>query len=90
MTVKARYKDAPEDEWFEVVLTDDRRMYDKVTGQEITRTDLLFKPLDGEDADIIDMEKEWEDYRHERLCDFLEEQAYLLAKQVLSYDRDKE
>ena len=27
MLVKARYKDAPENEWFDVILTDDQRMY---------------------------------------------------------------
>ena len=29
MLVKARYKDAPEDEWFEVLLTEDHRMLKK-------------------------------------------------------------
>jgi hypothetical protein len=43
MLVKARYKDAPEDEWFDVLLTEDQKMFDKKTGLEITRTDLQFK-----------------------------------------------
>ena len=78
MLVKARYKDAPEDEWFDVILTDDQKMYDKATGQEITRTDLQFKADD--DSEIIDMEKEWEEYRLEKLRDDMHEQAYYLAK----------
>lgn len=80
MLVKARYKDAPEDEWFDVLLTDDQRMYDKKTGQEITRTDLQFKADD--DAEIIDMEKEWEKYKQEKLRDTLHVMARNLAKQV--------
>ena len=88
MLVKARYKDAPEDEWFEVLLTDDQRMYDKATGQEITRTDLQFKADD--DSEIIDMEEEWEEYRMEKLREVLHDQARYLAKQVMSYyDKDK-
>lgn len=83
MLVKARYKDAPEDEWFEVLLTDDQRMYDKATGQEITRTDLLFKADDN--SEIIDMEEEWEEYRREKLREVLHKQARYLAKQVASY-----
>ncbi len=86
MLVKARYKDAPEDEWFEVLLTDDQRMYDKATGQEITRTDLQFKADD--DSEIIDMETEWEEYRHEKIREALHEQARYLAKQV-NYYREK-
>ena len=86
MLVKARYKDAPEDEWFEVLLTDDQRMYDKATGQEITRTDLQFKADD--DSEIIDMETEWEEYRHEKIRETLHEQARYLAKQV-NYYREK-
>lgn len=91
MLVKARYKDAPEDEWFDVLLTDDQRMYDKKTGQEITRTDLQFKADD--DAEIIDMEEEWESYRREKLREVLHQQARYLAKQAMSYyekDKDKE
>ena len=89
MLVKARYKDAPEDEWFDVLLTDDQRMYDKKTGQEITRTDLQFKADD--DAEIIDMEEEWENYRKEKLREVLHQQARYLAKQAMSYyKKDKE
>lgn len=91
MLVKARYKDAPEDEWFDVLLTDDQRMYDKKTGQEITRTDLQFKADD--DAEIIDMEEEWENYRREKLREVLHMQARYLAKQAMSYykkDKDEE
>lgn len=91
MLVKARYKDAPEDEWFDVLLTDDQRMYDKKTGREITRTDLQFKADD--DAEIIDMEEEWENYRREKLREVLHQQARYLAKQAMSYykkDKDKE
>lgn len=84
MLVKARYKDAPEDEWFEVLLTEDHRMLKKENGEEITRTDLLFKPLDGED-DIVDMEKEWEEYRRETLRDALHQQAAYLARQYEAY-----
>ena len=86
MLVKARYKDAPEDEWFEVLLTDDQRMYDKATGQEITRTDLQFKADDN--SEIIDMETEWEEYRHEKIREALHEQARYLAKRV-NYYREK-
>ena len=89
MLVKARYKDAPEDEWFEVLLTDDQRMYDKATGQEITRTDLQFNADD--DSEIIDMEEEWEEYRREKLREVLHKQARYLAKQVASYyEKDPE
>ncbi len=91
MLVKARYKDGPEDEWFEVLLTDGQRMYDKKTGQEITRTDLQFKADD--DAEIIDMEEEWESYRRDKLREALHQQARYLAKQVMSYyekNKDKE
>lgn len=89
MLVKARYKDAPEDEWFEVLLTDDQRMYDKATGKEITRTDLQFKADD--DSEIIDMEEEWEEYRREKLREVLHKQARYLAKQVASYyEKDPE
>lgn len=90
MLVKARYKDAPEDEWFEVLLTDDQRMYDKATGKEITRTDLQFK-ADDDSEEIIDMEKEWEEYRLERLRKDLHEQALYLAKQAATYyEKDPE
>ena len=88
MLVKARYKNAPEDEWFDVLLTDDQRMYDKKTGQEITRTDLQFKADDDSD-EIIDMEDEWEEYRMEKARDALHDQARRLAKQALSYLDDK-
>ena len=86
MLVKARYKDAPEDEWFEVLLTDDQRMYDKKTGKEITRTDLQFKADDNAE-EIIDMEDEWEEYRREELRKFLHEQATYLAWQCRQYDK---
>lgn len=82
MLVKARFKDAPEDEWFEVLLTEDQRMYDKATGQEITRTDLQFK-ADDDAEEIIDMEKEWEEYRREKLREVLHWQARYLAKQTI-------
>lgn len=81
MLVKARYKDAPEDEWFDVILTDDQRMYDKATGKEITRTDLQFKADD--DSEIIDMEEEWDEYRREKLREVLHRQARYLARQAL-------
>ena len=80
MLVKARYKDAPENEWFDVLLTDDQRMYEKATGKEILRTDLQFKADDG--AEIIDMEEEWEEYKREKLRDPLHVMARRLAKQV--------
>lgn len=86
MLVKARYKDAPEDEWFEVLLTDDQRMFDKKTGKEITRTDLQFKADD--DGEIIDMEKEWEEYRMGKLRESLHDLALILAKQVRSYSKE--
>lgn len=80
MLVKARYKDSPENEWFDVLLTDDQRMYEKDTGKEILRTDLQFKADD--DAEIIDMEEEWEEYKREKLRDILHVMARNLAKQV--------
>lgn len=83
MLVKARYKDAPEDEWFDVILTDDQKMYDKATGKEITRTDLQFK-ADENAPDIIDMEAEWDEYRREKLREVLHRQARYLAKQVIA------
>lgn len=89
MLVKARYKDGPENEWFDVILTDDQRMYDKVTGQEITRTDLQFK-ADENAEDIIDMETEWEEYRAEKVRDILHESARFLANQVKSYYKNQE
>lgn len=85
MLVKARFKDGPEDEWFDVLLTNDHRMFRKDNRQEITRTDLLFK-ADEDDEEVIDMEKEWEDYRTEKLRDWLHDQALYLAKQVRYYD----
>lgn len=85
MLVKARYKDAPEDEWFDVLLTDDQRMYDKKTGQEITRTDLQFKADDDSD-EIIDMETEWEEYRSEKVRNILHESARRLIRQLAYYD----
>ena len=84
MLVKARYKDGPEDSWFDVLLTDDQRMYDKATGQEITRTDLQFK-ADDDAEEIIDMEEEWEEYRTEKLRKDLHRQAVYLARQAASY-----
>jgi hypothetical protein len=89
MLVKARYKDAPEDEWFEVVLTDDQRMYEKATGKEITRTDLLFK-ADDEADEIIDMDKEWEDYRRDKIQEIFHRNARFLARQYFSYFKDAE
>ena len=89
MLVKARYKDAPEDEWFEVVLTDDQRMYEKATGKEITRTDLLFKAHDDAD-EIIDMDKEWEDYRRDKIQEIFHRNARFLARQYFSYFNDTE
>lgn len=89
MLVLARYKDAPEDEWFEVLLTDDQRMYDKATGKEITRTDLQFK-ADKDADEIIDMEEEWEEYRREKLREDLHRQALYLARQARKYYDKKE
>ena len=89
MLVLARYKDAPEDEWFEVLLTDDQRMYDKKTGKEITRTDLQFK-ADKDADEIIDMEEEWEEYRTEKLREDLHQQALYLARQARKYYEKKE
>ena len=86
MLVKARYKDAPENEWFDVVLTDDQRMYEKTTGKEITRTDLLFK-ADDDAEEIIDMDKEWEEYRMDKLREALHQQASYLAWQVHQYEK---
>lgn len=83
LVVKARYKDAPEGEWFDVLLSDSKRMYDKKTGKEITRTDLQFKADD--DAEIIDMEEEWDKYRLEKLRDALKDQASILAEQHRKY-----
>lgn len=87
MLVKARYKDAPEDEWFDVILTDDQRMYEKTTGKEILRTDLQFKSDDNSE-DIIDMEDEWEDYRREKVKDILHECARFLIRQQKAYDKE--
>ena len=89
MLVKARYKDAPEDEWFEVLLTDDQRMYEKATGKEILRTDLQFK-ADDNSEEIIDMEKEWEDYRHDKIQEIFHRNARYLARQYFSYLEDDE
>ena len=89
MLVRARYKDAPENEWFDVLLSDDQRMYEKATGKEITRTDLLFKANDDAD-EIIDMDAEWEEYKHEKLLDTLHMQASYLARQVLRYAKGEE
>ena len=86
MLVKARFKDAPEDEWFEVLLTGDHRMYRKDNRQEITRTDLLFKTEDSDD--LIDMEQEWEEYKLEKLRDDLHKQARYLSKTF--YEQFKE
>lgn len=89
MLVKARYKDAPEDEWFDVILTDDQRMYEKATGKEITRTDLQFK-ADKDADEVIDMEEEWEEYRTEMLRKDLRRQATYLARQALGYNKEEE
>ena len=89
MLVKARYKDSPENEWFDVVLTDDQRMYEKATGKEITRTDLLFK-ADNDADEIIDMDKEWEEYRRENLREVLHQQARYLTKQTVEGWKRKE
>ncbi len=89
MLVKARYKDGTGNEWFKVLHTANQRMYDKATGQEITRTDLQFKADD--DSEIIDMEEEWEEYRREKLREVLHKHARYLAKQVASYyEKDPE
>ena len=90
MLVKGRYKDSPENEWFDVLLTDDQRMYKKDTGEEIKRTDMIFKADDDSD-ELIDMEEEWENYRRDKLREALHVQARYLAKQVMSYyEKDKE
>ena len=78
MLVLARYKDAPEDSWFEVLLTDNQKVLEKVTRKEITRTDLLFK-ADKDSEEVIDMEAEWEDYKLEKFRDLLHDQALYLA-----------
>lgn len=89
MLVKGRYKDSPENEWFDVLLTDDQRMYKKDTGEEIKRTDMIFKADDDSD-ELIDMEDEWENYRRDKLKEALHQQARYLAKQVMSYyEKDK-
>ena len=85
MLVKARYKDAPEDEWFEVLLTDDQRMYEKATGKEILRTDLQFK-ADDDSEEIIDMEDEWEDYKRDKVQELLHQNARYLIRQLKHYD----
>jgi len=87
MLVKARYKDAPEDDWFEVLLTEDHRMIDAKSRKEITRTDMQFMPIEG--GDVIDMEDEWEDYRMERLREDLHDNALYLAKQARSYKKEE-
>lgn len=87
MLVKARYKDAPEDSWFDVLLTSDQRMFEKDTKKEITRTDLLFKADDDSD-EIIDMDAEWADYRSERLREDLHDLALYLAKQARTYEKE--
>lgn len=86
MLVKARYKDAPEDEWFEVLLTDDQRMYEKATGKEILRTDLQFK-ADDDSEEIIDMEDEWEDYKRDKVQELLHQNARYLIRQLKHYDK---
>lgn len=85
MLVQARFKDAPEDEWFEVLLTEDHRMFRKDNRQEITRTDLQFRANEDDD-EIIDMEDEWEKYRTEMLRKDLHRQATYLARQAMSYN----
>ena len=87
MLVKARYKDAPEDAWFDVLLTSDQRMFEKDTKKEITRTDLLFKADDDSD-EIIDMDAEWADYRSERLREGLHDMTLYLAKQARTYEKE--
>ena len=86
MLVKARFKDAPEDDWFEVLLTEDHRMIDAKSKREIERTDMQFMPIDG--GDIIDMEDEWEEYRMERLREDLHDNALYLAEQARTYNKD--
>ena len=88
MLVKARFKDAPESEWFDVLLTDDHRMLRKDTMAEITRTDLLFKADDDSD-EIIDMDKEWEEYKREKVRDRLHDCGMYLAAQAKSYANGK-
>ena len=86
MLVLAKYKDAPDSDWFEMLLTDDQRMIEKATGKEITRTDLLFKS--DEDSEIIDMEQEWEEYRSDKIKDILHTSARFLARQVAYYNKE--
>ena len=86
MLVKARYKDTPENEWFDVVLTDDQRMYEKATGKEILRTDLQFK-ADDDSEEIIDMEDEWEDYKRDKVQEILHQSARYLIRQLKHYDK---
>lgn len=83
MIVKARYKDEEPENWFDVELTDDQRMIDVATKTEITRTDLLFK---GDGDEIIDMDEEWADYRHEMMLADFHEQARYLARQHEYYN----
>ena len=84
MIVQAHYKDAPENEWFDVLLTEDHRMYRKDTREEITRTDLQFR-ADEDDTDIIDMEEEWERLKMEDLRWDLHDNALFLAEQARKY-----
>ena len=86
MLVLAKYKDATEDDWFEVFLTDDQKMIEKETGKEITRTDLLFK-ADKDTDEIIDMEEEWEDYKHDKVQEILHQNARYLYKQIEYYNK---
>ena len=86
MLVLAKYKDAPDSDWFEMFLTDDQKMIEKETGKEITRTDLLFK-ADKDTDEIIDMEEEWEDYKHDKVQEILHQSARYLIRQLKHYDK---
>ena len=62
-------------------------MLKKENGEEITRTDLLFK-ADEDSDEIIDMDAEWADYRSERLREDLHDLALYLAKQARTYEKE--
>ena len=84
MIVQARYKDVEPEFWFDVELTDDQRMIDVATGQEIKKTNLLFRADD--EGSIIDMQQEWEDYKQEQVHKTLRMQARYLLEQLKDYD----
>ena len=88
MIVKGRYKDSPENEWFDVLLTDDQRMYMKDTGEEIKRTDMVFKPIDDDSNEVIDMEEEWIKYKQKKLKNVLDSLRRYLIEQWKDYNQD--